>query len=70
MMSELPGGEVCAPGAYRTICVQLKVHHLAVCALDKASVIAELEGASGLDALGVGAPAFRVLRKLVQVRPL
>jgi hypothetical protein len=40
--------------------------HLAVAAIDAAPLIAEAEGGSSLDA--VGAPAFKVLRSLVQVR--
>jgi hypothetical protein len=30
--------------------------------------MADMEGASGLEALGAGAPAFKVLRQLVQVK--
>jgi len=59
--------QVTCPGAYRTICVQLRLHHLAVAALLKAQELAEMEGASGLDGLGAGAPAFGVLRRLVEV---
>lgn len=47
--------------------MQLRLHHLAVAALLKATDLAEMEGASGLDALGAGAPAFGVLRRLVEV---
>jgi hypothetical protein len=59
---------VTCPGAYRTVCVHLRLHHLAVAALVKAQELAEMEGASGLDGLGAGAPAFGVLRRLVEVR--
>ena len=65
---ELPAGEVAHPGAYRTVCVQLRLHHLAVAALLKATDLAEMEGATGLEGLGAGAPAFGVLRRLVEVR--
>lgn len=73
------------PGAYRSISIELKVHHLAVNALLKSSQINELEGGALLGfnsesqdavSLGVGqtnwdesvscAPAFRILKQLVQ----
>jgi DNA polymerase epsilon subunit 1 len=60
--------QVTCPGAHRTICVQLRLHHLAVAALLKAQDLAEMEGATGLDGLGAGAPAFGVLRRLAEVR--
>jgi hypothetical protein len=67
-VEELPAGSLSCPGAYRTVCVQLELHHLAVAALDQAAAMAEMEGAEGLEALGAGAPAFKALRALVQVR--
>ncbi|GLJ44675.1 hypothetical protein SUGI_0939260 [Cryptomeria japonica] len=74
------------PGAYRTVSVELKIHHLAVNALLKSSQVNEMEGGSllgfELDANGGGgqlgneslgwdeatlcAPAFRVLKQMVQ----
>ena len=35
--------EVTAPGAYRSVCVELQVHHLAVCAISKSSILNDLE---------------------------
>jgi hypothetical protein len=55
------------PGAYRCVCVRLKLYSLAVTAVVKSEVLAELEGASSA-AAGVdagAAPAFRVLKQLV-----
>ncbi|GAX75625.1 hypothetical protein CEUSTIGMA_g3069.t1 [Chlamydomonas eustigma] len=57
--------EVLAPGAYRSITVELRLHHLAVNAIDKAQQLCEMEGASGLEASGSG-PAFKVLKSLVE----
>lgn len=74
------------PGAYRTVSVELKIHHLAVNALLKSSQVNEMEGGALLgfemDANGSGfqlgnepaswdeatscAPAFRVLKQMVQ----
>ncbi|XP_020701921.2 DNA polymerase epsilon catalytic subunit A isoform X1 [Dendrobium catenatum] len=70
------------PGAYRRVAVELKVHHLAVNALLKSSLVDEMEGGSlfgyeydinyGSDANEVSdeasscAPAFRVLKQLIQ----
>ena len=55
-------------GAYRCVCVQIKLHHMAVNATAQAGVIEELEGAalhdSSLDPQGSG-PAFKVLKQLV-----
>ena len=36
--------EVMAPGAYRQVCVEIKLQNLAVCAIDNAPLLAELEG--------------------------
>ncbi|KAK8952512.1 DNA polymerase epsilon catalytic subunit A [Platanthera zijinensis] len=70
------------PGAYRRVAVELKIHHLAVNALLKSSLVDEMEGGSlfGYDhELNYGsstdevndeasacAPAFRVLKQLIQ----
>ncbi|XP_059627348.1 DNA polymerase epsilon catalytic subunit A-like [Cornus florida] len=69
------------PGAYRRVTVELKIHHLAVNALLKSNQVNEMEGGAlfGLD-LDTGAhneqccfdeatscaPAFRVLKQLIQ----
>ena len=58
--------QVVCPGAYRCVCVRLKLYNLAVSAIVKSEALAELEGASsaaGVDARA--APVFRVLRQLV-----
>ena len=59
-----------APGAYRSICVELRVHHLAVSAVDKAQLLSEMEGASSLEAMlgggGGGGPAFKTLKQWVE----
>ncbi|MQL76845.1 hypothetical protein Taro_009220 [Colocasia esculenta] len=62
------------PGAYRRVTVELKIHHLAVNALLKSSQIDEIEGGitldhdndSGFDEASSCAPAFRVLKQLIQ----
>ena len=60
--------QVVYSGAYRCVCVQIKLHHMAVNATAQAGVIEELEGAtlhdSSLDPHGSG-PAFKVLKQLV-----
>ncbi len=60
--------QVVYPGAYRCVCVQIKLHHMAVNATAQAGVLGELEGAalldSSLDPEGSGA-AFKVLKQLV-----
>jgi hypothetical protein len=43
------------------VTVELKLHHLAVCAVDKAQLLAELEGAGG----SADGATFRVLAALV-----
>lgn len=59
---------VVAPGVYRCVCVSLRLHHLAVAAVDQAALLAEASGALTLEGLlGGAAPAFKVLRDLVQV---
>ena len=40
---------VCNPGAYRRVCVELRLNHLAVNALHAAVAVAELEGGSFAD---------------------
>ncbi|KAK1275110.1 DNA polymerase epsilon catalytic subunit A [Acorus gramineus] len=72
------------PGAYRRVTVELKVHHLAVNALLKSSLVDEMEGGAllgfdhdmytgsavkeqtGFDETNSCAPAFRVLKQLIQ----
>ncbi|KAK3232982.1 hypothetical protein CYMTET_56694, partial [Cymbomonas tetramitiformis] len=61
------------PGAYRRVCVEFKVHHLAVNSLYVATQLAELDGAMAVDIPGVqpegpaaAMPAFKVLKSLVQ----
>ena len=46
--------EVCAPGAYRAVCVEFKTHHLAVCAIANAHLLNDLERGAllGYDAPG------------------
>lgn len=60
--------QVVYPGAYRCVCVQIKLHHMAVNATVQAGVVGELEGAalldSTLDPQGAG-QAFKVLKQLV-----
>lgn len=69
--------EVTAPGAYRSVCVELQVHHLAVCAISKSGILNDLEqgallgfdtGSKGLTRTGghEAAGAFKTLRKLVE----
>jgi DNA polymerase epsilon subunit 1 len=71
--------EVCAPGAYRAVCVEFKTHHLAVCAIANAHLLNDLERGALLGypeeaRRGTGqsvrggheaSAAFGVLRKLV-----
>ncbi|KAL5974611.1 hypothetical protein ACLOJK_031281 [Asimina triloba] len=72
------------PGAYRKVTVELKIHHLAVNALLKSSLVNEMEGGallgfdhdpnsgalvneqSSFDEASSCAPAFRVLKQLIQ----
>ena len=54
------------PGAYRCVCVRLRLYNLAVSAVVKAEALAELEGASSAAGVEAGSgPAFRVLKALV-----
>lgn len=65
---DAPQPQLCRPGCYRSVCVALKLHHLAVAAVECAPALAELAGAVTLEGLlGAAAPAFKVLRELVLV---
>ena len=58
--------ELSYPGVHRCVCVEIKINHLAVCAVLEAGLLGELEGAALIeDQQGCG-PAFRVLRTLAQ----
>jgi hypothetical protein len=50
--------EVVLPGAYRQVCVELKVQNLAVCALENAVLLSELEGSEFSAAAGTCAAAL------------
>lgn len=57
--------QVCFPGAYRCVCVRLRLLNLTVNAIVKSDALAELEGGvAAMDASGCAA-AFRVLKQLV-----
>ena len=58
--------QICFPGAYRCVCVELRVTHLAVCAVLEASTLGEMEGSALLEEQAGCAAAFRVLRGLAQ----
>ena len=60
--SDAPPPDVLAPGAYRGVCVQLRLYHLLVAALDGAPSLADADGGP-VD--GGGGPAARALRRLV-----
>lgn len=69
LLDDSPQPQMSKPGCYRGVCVALKLHHLAVAAVDMAPQLAELSGALTLEGLlGPAAPTFKVLRDLVQVR--
>lgn len=57
--------QIINPGAYRSITVELKLHHLAVCALDKVAQLAEIEGTADITSPGTGL-SFKVLQSLVK----
>ena len=57
--------QVAYPGAYRTVCVKLEIQHLAVTAVEQATLVNELEGATTTEAAAESIPAFKVLRGLV-----
>jgi hypothetical protein len=68
LLDDSPQPHMSKPGCYRGVCVALKLHHLAVAAVDTAPQLAELSGALTLEGLlGPAAPTFKVLRDLVQV---
>lgn len=54
--------ELTWPGAYRSVCFEVKVSHLAVCAILEAATLGELEGSALLEENRV----FKVLRSLAQ----
>lgn len=69
LQEDAPSPHVARPGCYRGVVLHLKLHHLAVAAVDQAPQLAEAAGAVTLEGLlGPAAPAFKVLRDLVQVR--
>ena len=57
--------QACFPGAYRSVCVHLRLHHLAVCAVARADQLAILEGVAAAGEASSEGPAFGVLRSLV-----
>ena len=57
--------QACFPGAYRSVCVHLRLHHLAVCAVARADQLAILEGVAAAGEASSEGPAFEVLRSLV-----
>lgn len=66
-----PRSELHYPGVYRSVCVTLRLHHLAVAAVEAAEALAELEGGAvggaggaGAGGAGVGSGVFKVLRAL------
>jgi hypothetical protein len=68
LQEDAPSPHVTRPGCYRAVVVHLKLHHLAVAAVDQAPQLAELAGAVTLEGLlGPAAAGFKVLRDLVQV---
>ena len=58
--------EVSWPGAYRCVCLEVRLDHLAVCAVLEAATLSEMEGAVLVDDQAGCGPAFRVLRQLAQ----
>lgn len=69
LLDDAVSPHVANPGCYRGVVVHLKLHHLAVSAVDNASQLAELAGAVTLEGLlGPASAGFKVLRELVQVR--
>lgn len=57
--------QVVNAGAHRCVCVQLKLYHLAVAAVEKCEALAELEGATSVGPAPGAGPAFKVLKQLV-----
>ena len=61
------GTTVDTPGAYREVCIEVRLHHLAVNALLKSGAMAELEGTAASAAMEGGTgPALKVLRRMVE----
>jgi len=60
-----PSIDILRPGAYRCACVQLRLHHLLVAAVDAAPALADLDGGA-LDGGSGGGAAMRCLRRLVR----
>ena len=60
-----PSIDILRPGAYRCACVQLRLHHLLVAAVDAAPALADLDGGA-LDGGAGGGAAMRCLRRLVR----
>jgi len=58
--------ELSFPGVYRCVNVEVRISHLAVCAVLEAATLGELEGATLMDDQQGCGPAFRVLRTLAQ----
>lgn len=57
--------QVLRPGAYRCVCVELEVHHLAVAAILGLDTLAGLEGGDGGGGDAGGPPALKTLKRLV-----
>ena len=60
--ADAPPLDVLSPGAHRSVCVQLRLHHVLVAALAAAPALADADGGP-VDA--GGGPALRCLRRLV-----
>lgn len=45
--------------------MKLEIQHLAVTAVEQATILSEMEGATAADAAAENVPAFRVLKTLV-----
>ena len=57
--------QVLRRGAYRSVCVELEVHHLAVAAVTSLEVLSAMESGDGGGGGVAGPPALRVLQRLV-----
>ena len=57
--SDVP--QVISSGAYRSVCVQLRLYHLAVAAVERCEALAELEGAAAVGAAVWGVAIERYL---------
>ena len=73
---ETPRCEVTIPGVYRSVCCELRIHHLVVCAIVNSHILNDLEQGALLGFDGGNATiadrgghdasnAFRTLRKMV-----